>query len=232
MPVPAARRISPAAPARTSATCANGSPRRRLPATSTYDPRDDTLLACRRSRRWSSPTRTSPVFIAGAFEIAAAVYRERRRSTSAFKSGARRRLARARRVPVLRHRALLPHRLPASPRARLDPRARRRREKLERGATVADVGCGHGASTIVMAQAFPSSRFAASTITTPRSRRPRRGRRGAGVADRIDLRGRRGQGLPGRAASTWSASSTACTTWATRSARPAICATALATTAR
>src|SRR5689334_23821918 len=33
-------------------------------------------------------------------------------------------------------------------------------EKLERGASVADVGCGHGASTILMAQAFPASRFA------------------------------------------------------------------------
>jgi SAM-dependent methyltransferase len=32
-------------------------------------------------------------------------------------------------------------------------------EKLERGARVADVGCGHGASTIVMAKAFPSSTF-------------------------------------------------------------------------
>jgi 2-polyprenyl-3-methyl-5-hydroxy-6-metoxy-1,4-benzoquinol methylase len=32
-------------------------------------------------------------------------------------------------------------------------------EKLERGATVADVGCGHGSSTIVMARAFPNSRF-------------------------------------------------------------------------
>ncbi|MEB3901654.1 methyltransferase domain-containing protein [Pseudomonas putida] len=31
--------------------------------------------------------------------------------------------------------------------------------KLEAGAKVADVGCGHGASTIVMAQAFPASRF-------------------------------------------------------------------------
>jgi SAM-dependent methyltransferase len=30
---------------------------------------------------------------------------------------------------------------------------------LERGATVADVGCGHAASTIIMAQAFPQSRF-------------------------------------------------------------------------
>jgi SAM-dependent methyltransferase len=33
-------------------------------------------------------------------------------------------------------------------------------EKLERGASVADVGCGHGASTVLMAQAFPRSRFA------------------------------------------------------------------------
>jgi SAM-dependent methyltransferase len=32
-------------------------------------------------------------------------------------------------------------------------------EKLERGARVADVGCGHGASTFIMAAAFPRSEF-------------------------------------------------------------------------
>jgi SAM-dependent methyltransferase len=32
-------------------------------------------------------------------------------------------------------------------------------EKLERGATVADVGCGHGYSTVTMAKAFPNSTF-------------------------------------------------------------------------
>jgi SAM-dependent methyltransferase len=32
-------------------------------------------------------------------------------------------------------------------------------EKLEAGAKVADVGCGHGFSTLVMARAFPQSRF-------------------------------------------------------------------------
>lgn len=33
------------------------------------------------------------------------------------------------------------------------------REKLQRGAQVADVGCGLGASTIILAKAFPRSRF-------------------------------------------------------------------------
>jgi ubiquinone/menaquinone biosynthesis C-methylase UbiE len=31
--------------------------------------------------------------------------------------------------------------------------------KLERGATVADVGCGHGFSTVIMAKAFPNTSF-------------------------------------------------------------------------
>jgi ubiquinone/menaquinone biosynthesis C-methylase UbiE len=31
--------------------------------------------------------------------------------------------------------------------------------KLKRGARVADIGCGHGASTIIMAEAFPESEF-------------------------------------------------------------------------
>ncbi|HEX4134928.1 MAG TPA: class I SAM-dependent methyltransferase [Bryobacteraceae bacterium] len=31
--------------------------------------------------------------------------------------------------------------------------------KLEQGAKVADVGCGHGASTVVMAESYPKSRF-------------------------------------------------------------------------
>jgi SAM-dependent methyltransferase len=33
------------------------------------------------------------------------------------------------------------------------------REKLESGIRVADIGCGHGASTLIMAQAFPKSEF-------------------------------------------------------------------------
>ena len=70
-------------------------------------------------------------------------------------------------------------------------------EKLERGAKVADVGCGHGASTILMAQAFPKSTFVGSdyharSIETARAA----GRRGRPVgAD--PLRGGPGLGDPG-----------------------------------
>jgi 2-polyprenyl-3-methyl-5-hydroxy-6-metoxy-1,4-benzoquinol methylase len=58
-------------------------------------------------------------------------------------------------------------------------------EKLERGAKVADLGCGHGASTILMAQAFPNSTFVGSdyhggSIATARVRAAE-----AGVADRV-----------------------------------------------
>ena len=60
-------------------------------------------------------------------------------------------------------------------------------EKLERGGLVADVGCGHGASTILMAQAFPNSTFVGSdyhggSIETARNRAKE-----AGVSDRVSF---------------------------------------------
>ena len=47
------------------------------------------------------------------------------------------------------------------------------REKLERGANVADVGCGHGASSILMARAFPNSTFTGFDYHGPSVERPR-----------------------------------------------------------
>jgi SAM-dependent methyltransferase len=57
--------------------------------------------------------------------------------------------------------------------------------KLERGATVADIGCGHGASTILMAQAFPSSTFVGSDYHKPSIETARRRAAEAGVEDRV-----------------------------------------------
>ena len=58
-------------------------------------------------------------------------------------------------------------------------------EKLQRGAKVADVGCGHGASTIIMAEAFPSSEFFGFDYHGASIERAREAAAEAGVADRI-----------------------------------------------
>jgi SAM-dependent methyltransferase len=57
--------------------------------------------------------------------------------------------------------------------------------KLERGAKVADVGCGHGASTIIMAAAFPNSDFFGFDYHEASIERAREAAREAGVEDRI-----------------------------------------------
>ena len=59
--------------------------------------------------------------------------------------------------------------------------------KLERGALVADVGCGHGASTILMAQAFPNSTFVGSDYHDGSIGTARRRAQEAGVAGRVSF---------------------------------------------
>jgi SAM-dependent methyltransferase len=70
-------------------------------------------------------------------------------------------------------------------------------QKLEGGASVADVGCGLGASTILMAQAFPASTFVGydyheASIDAARGRA-----QDAGVADRVRFEVASGQAFPG-----------------------------------
>jgi SAM-dependent methyltransferase len=57
--------------------------------------------------------------------------------------------------------------------------------KLKAGAKVADVGCGHGASTIVMAQAYPKSKFFGFDYHQPSLDRAKALAAEAGVGDRI-----------------------------------------------
>jgi len=57
--------------------------------------------------------------------------------------------------------------------------------KLQNGARVADIGCGHGASTVIMAQAFPASRFAGFDYHAPSVETASQRAREAGVEDRV-----------------------------------------------
>jgi 2-polyprenyl-3-methyl-5-hydroxy-6-metoxy-1,4-benzoquinol methylase len=100
-----------------------------------------------------------PVDLAGAYEIAQALFHTYPRVRDNFRSGAG--MEWGEHHPCLFHGVerffrggyhahLLDAWLPA-----LDGVV----EKLRRGGKVADVGCGHGASTVLMAKAFPTSHF-------------------------------------------------------------------------
>jgi 2-polyprenyl-3-methyl-5-hydroxy-6-metoxy-1,4-benzoquinol methylase len=60
-------------------------------------------------------------------------------------------------------------------------------EKLTAGALVADIGCGNGASTILMSNAFPASRFVGSDYHEGSVEAARAAAQRAGVADRVSF---------------------------------------------
>jgi len=59
--------------------------------------------------------------------------------------------------------------------------------RLESGGQVADVGCGHGASTIIMAEAYPHARFVGSDFHAGSIEAARERAERAGVADRVSF---------------------------------------------
>jgi 2-polyprenyl-3-methyl-5-hydroxy-6-metoxy-1,4-benzoquinol methylase len=58
-------------------------------------------------------------------------------------------------------------------------------EKLKAGGKVADIGCGHGSSAIIMAQAYPNSRFWGFDNHEKSIRTARQRAADAGVSDRV-----------------------------------------------
>lgn len=57
--------------------------------------------------------------------------------------------------------------------------------RLKAGIRVADVGCGHGASTLVMARAYPKSTFVGFDFHPPSIDRARQAAKEAGLGDRV-----------------------------------------------
>lgn len=70
-------------------------------------------------------------------------------------------------------------------------------DKLQRGAKVADVGCGHGASTVIMAQAFPNSRFVGFDYHAPSIDTANQRAADAGVAERARFEKASAKDYPG-----------------------------------
>ena len=145
---------------------------------------------------------SSPAFLPGLFQIAVGTVAGAGRHPRRRPPRHRCRLARAqpRRAPRLR--AVLPARAttPTSSTSGC-PRWVSPTGSGE-GASVADVGCGHGASTVLMAEAFPASRFHGSdyhaeSIEVARARAVE-----AGVADRVTFEVAPADGFTGPASTS------------------------------
>jgi len=70
--------------------------------------------------------------------------------------------------------------------------------RLRDGASVADVGCGHGASTLIMAQAFPNSRFVGFDYHAPSIAHATEAAQRAGLSDRVRFEVASAKEFPGR----------------------------------
>jgi SAM-dependent methyltransferase len=140
---------------------------------------------------------TSPAFMAGGFDVLSAMFTDEPKITGAFRTGAGvgwhehspclfRGTERFFRAGYAAH--LVDEWLPALAGVT---------EKLKRGARVADVGCGHGASTILMARAFPASTFVGFDYHGPSVERARAAAREAGVGDRCRFEVAAAKSYPG-----------------------------------
>ena len=127
----------------------------------------------------------SPAFIPGAFQIAVAQFAAIPKIIEAFRSGAG--------LGWHEHDVALFHGTErffrpgyaANLVAAWIPSLEGVERKLKDGASVADVGCGHGASTLIMAEAYPNSHFVGFDYHEPSIVHARDAARAAGVADRV-----------------------------------------------
>ncbi len=140
----------------------------------------------------------SPVFLAGAFETIASCYGDHDTIVDAFRSGAgigwhahdQRLFSGVERLFRPGYAAhLVDGWLPA-----LDGVV----QKLEAGASVADVGCGLGASSIIMAQAFERSNFVGFDAHEPSIDAARRAAAESGVGERVRFEVATATNLPGQ----------------------------------
>jgi SAM-dependent methyltransferase len=141
---------------------------------------------------------TSPVFLPGFFEVVAACVKDEPKITEAFRSGKgvgwhehdHGLFAGTERFFRPNYRAhLISEWIPALG----DTEA-----KLKTGAKVADVGCGLGTSTILMAQAYPKSSFVGFDYHDGSIKMAREAAAKAGVGDRVKFEVAKAKDYPGK----------------------------------
>lgn len=139
----------------------------------------------------------SPMFIAGGYEVIASMVRDEPKVAQAFRSGAG--------LGWHEHDACLFRGTERFFRSGYNanlttgwiPALDGMEARLKAGAKVADIGCGHGASTIVMAKAYPASRFVGFDYHEPSIDRARAAAKEAGVSDRAEFQVASAKDFPG-----------------------------------
>jgi SAM-dependent methyltransferase len=149
------------------------------PKQSTYTLEDEQALAL--------ADESSPVFLGGAFDVIAACWAAEEQVTEAFRTGKGvgwheqhpRLFGGTERFFRPGYRAYLT--------SSWIPSLQGVETKLTAGAKVADVGCGHGASTIIMAQAYPKSTFRGFDYHQGSIDAANKRASDAGVSDRVEF---------------------------------------------
>ena len=162
-----------------------------------YDPASETF-SMSDEQAFALAEEGSPAFIPGAFQIAAAQFKAIPKMAAAMRTGLG--------LGWHEHDSSLFHGTErffrpgyaANLVSQWIPALEGAQAKLEAGARVADVGCGHGASTIIMAQAYPASSFAGFDYHAPSIEVARAAAAKAGVADRVRFDVATAKDFPGR----------------------------------
>jgi SAM-dependent methyltransferase len=139
----------------------------------------------------------SPAYLPGAFQVATAAIKAERKITEAFRTG--KGMGWHEHDPGLFHgteRFFRPS-YAANLLSSWIPSLDGVEARLKTGARVADVGCGHGASTILMARAFPNSTFVGYDYHRPSIDYATKAAESAGVADRARFEVAKAKEYPG-----------------------------------
>jgi SAM-dependent methyltransferase len=140
---------------------------------------------------------SAPVFIPGALQVAGSLWKDEATITEAFRTGAG--------VGWHQHHHDLFHGTERFFRPGYNanlvtawiPALDGVEAKLQAGARVADVGCGHGASTVILARAYPKSTFVGFDYHEPSIEAARKAAADAGVADRVSFEVATAKDYPG-----------------------------------
>ena len=139
-----------------------------------------------------------PAYLPGAFQIISAVFKDQARIAEAFRTGAG--VGWHEHDPDLfegTERFFRPN-YAANLVSSWIPALDGVEAKLRAGAKVADVGCGHGASTVLMAQAYPKSQFVGFDYHAPSIEHAWISASQAGVQDRVGFQVAWAKGFPGK----------------------------------